>query len=204
MNKMRMAIWMRVAAISVAILCFPQQGYAAPYLNDFPTEATATTLSATDVSVIEAIAVHSALQRPGRFVAIVVECVSGEVKYTPMSVLPPLLDHENTSDVPALNFAERNLKAFQVEKRLELRTVTIIGSKEIERLVAKGRYKTEFPRTTGYMYLWLPGYNSEQSEAFVYGFDMQVDVHGYTLRLKRSNGEWAVTSFRWLYEIFTY
>lgn len=189
--------------MGILVVASLQSAQAVPFISKQLTETTTATLTSTDIAVIEAISKKSAWslwRKKGTFIAVVVECDPGEVKYTPFSISPgfPTLETTNTL---VLDFDERNRKAFRLKKLIRRPEVAIIGNKTWELMVARRDYKIEFPDYIGNLYFWLPGYNEDQTEALVFAFDWVGDVHFHEIRLKKEGDEWIKTYWEWMLHI---
>jgi hypothetical protein len=81
--------------IALFVASFAGQTQAEPYINASRTLSTTETLTLTDLQVIDATARRALGDRRGGFLAIMVECEPGEVKFTPF--LPSFLTREERS-----------------------------------------------------------------------------------------------------------
>lgn len=182
------------------MLTLALSGAAAPFWHQAQVASTTTTLEATDLDVIEALArdiQKSAWPQPPRsLLAVQVESSPGRPK-SGMFGSATLMRNATTSQ-SVLHFRERNHASFIMDKRLKRGAITVMGDWEFRRLCEENRLEREGLGSAGVIYMWLPGYDRRRAEAVVYYFEVygEVEGRGVVARLRREGKAWRVVERR--------
>jgi hypothetical protein len=105
----------------------------------------------------------------------------------------------------SVNFVRHNLRPFRLRKPLRRNQLTIVGNRLAHEWLQQGKYDEHFPATKGFVYMWLPGYNPDKTEALVYAFHTGSDTYAHLdmwevlLKLAKRDGKWAVVSSKELW-----